>query len=188
MALSRLDVINRALTEIAARQPISGVPPLYDGSAAAVAAQTVYDGAMLTLLRQQDWEFSRADAPLVTTGITPFSGWAYQYIYPTYCAKIRQVFPPNFSQTDPQPITWSVGFYELGGVYTKVINTGVSNARISYTHNTPSETIWDAGFTEQMVRYLGSILVMSVGGRPDFSREMLTQAGGVGQAGMDKDS
>jgi hypothetical protein len=69
-----------------------------------------------------------------------------------------------------------------------VLWTTEVNAQLVYTTDNVTEDDWDSMFTEQMVRYLGSMLVMPVGGRPDFAREFLNQAGGVGIAGKDRDS
>lgn len=181
---AEIDIINRSLTEIAARQPITGAPPTYDNSPAALAAVQLYQPAVETLLRQQDWEFSRVVAALVVQVGTPPLGWGFQYTYPEPCIRVRQIVPETFDPTDPQPVVWDVGF--AGG--ERVVWTNEVGAQIVYTTNAITEDDWDSVFTEQMVRYLGSMLAMPVGGRPDFSREMLGQAGGLGEAGRDRDS
>jgi hypothetical protein len=273
MSTTALGVINRALTEIAARQPISGSFPTFDGSAAGVAAGQLYQPAVETLLRQQDWEFARAVEPLVTVAGTPPLNWAYQYTYPQECLRVRQIVPATFDPNDPQPVTWDVGdlvvrgiigstialfngagyaigdtgtilgttgtpaTYQIltvsggGGVLTyfitspgdgylpvplvatatggsqpgvgtgfvidiititfssqRVIWTNEVSATIVLTTNLVTEAQWDSIFAEAVVRYLGSMLAMPIGGRPDFSREMLGQAGGLGEAGRDRDS
>ena len=181
---AEIDIINRSLTEIAARQPISGSPPTYDNSAAAVAAVQLYQPAVETLLRQQDFEFARTVAPLAVQAGTPPLGWAFQYTYPATCLRVRQIVPATFDPFDPQPVVWDVG--TVSGV--RVVWVNEASAQIGITTNAITENEWDSLFTEQMVRYLGSMLAMPVGGRPDFSREMLGQAGGLGEAGRDRDS
>lgn len=273
MSTTALAVINRALTEIAARQPITGTFPTFDNSAAGVAAGQLYQPAVETLLRQQDWEFARGVEPLIIVAGTPPLGWAYQYAYPPDCLRVRQIVPAVFDPNDPQPVTWDVGAttdqqglisssilvfsghgyaigdtgvilgtigfpatYQVltvgggGAVLTylitaagtgysigfgntqtggaqpgvgigfviditatafssqRVIWTNEVSAKIVLTTNSVTEAQWDSVFTEQMVRFLGSMLAMPVGGRPDFSRELLGQAGGLGEAGRDRDS
>ncbi len=273
MSTTVLAVINRSLTEIAARQPISGEFPTFDGSAAAVAAVQLYQPAVETLLRQQDYEFARAVEPLVTVTGTPPLGWAFQYGYPADCLRVRQIVPATFDPNDPQPVTWDVGNavvqgiinssivifngtgYAIGdtgvvlgtagslatyrvlsigssgsvityaiispgsgymvatggttqtggaqpgvgtGFVIDIITTTFSSQRVIWTNEVMAEIVlttssvteleWDSLFAEQMVRYLGSMLAMPVGGRPDFSREMLGQAGGLGGANQDRDS
>ena len=271
--VTQLNIINRALTEIAARQPVTGIPPLYDGSAAILAALELYQPGVETLLRQSDWEFARTTISLLPTGLTPPLQWTNEYFYPSDCLRVRQVVPQTWNIFDPYAVRWDVGEdiimghipttgyliafngtdYAVGdtgivnggatpakyivltigaggavtglslttggagfnigvqttstsgvqpgigaglivdvtatdNVQTKVIWTTEANATLVYTTADITENQWDALFTEQMVRYLGSMLAMPVGGRPDFSREMLGQAGGLGQAGRDRDS
>lgn len=183
-----LSLVNRALTEIAARQPITGTLPTFDNSAAGVAAGQLYQPAVETLLRQQDWEFSRATSSLTLIGAAVAYGWAWEYRYPTDCLKIRQIVPPVIDNNDPAPVVWNVGTRSIASVQTRVIWTSIVAGGIIYTSNATTEDEWDALFQEQFVRYLGSMLAMPVGGRPDFSRELLGQAGGLGGAGRDKDS
>jgi hypothetical protein len=273
MSTTVLAVVNRALTEIAARQPIGGAYPTFDGSAAGVAAAQLYVPAVQTLLRQQDWEFARAVEPLATVAGTPPLNWAFQYAYPADCLRVRQIVPATFDPNDPQPVTWDVGDLVVRGVISQtipvtngmnyepsdtgtilgttgtpatylVLTVGGGGAVLSYSISFPgdgyvptfssatatggaqpgvgtgftieiiattfsSQTViwtneasativlttsdvteaqWDSIFTEQMVRFLGSMLAMPIGGRPDFARELLGQAGGLGEAGRDRDS
>ncbi len=186
---SQLDIINRALTEIAARQPIVNLTD----SAAGVAAAQLYQPAVETLLRQEDFEFSRTDQFLVDTGRTAPFGYLYTYLYPADCLRIRQIHMETWDHNDPQPVTWTVGkAFDVPN--TPVIwcnlppHTTGNGAAITYTTNAVTEDEWDSIFTEMVVRYLGSMLILPVGGRPDFARELLGQAGGLGGAGRDRDS
>ena len=188
--LTQLQVANRALTEIARLNPlVSGnVATNFDGSPQGIAAAQLYPGAVQMLLRQQDYEFSRRRVALTVTGNPAPGGWSYEYVYPSDCVKVRQVYPPAWVPSDPQPIRWEVGDDAVAGVPTTVLWTNQVNDCLVYTTNQVTESNWDDIFTEQMVRYLGSALAPSVAGRPDFSREMLDIAGRIGQAGMNRDS
>lgn len=179
----QLSIINRALTEIAARQPITTLT-----GAEGVAAAQLYQPAVEFLLRQQAPEFARATITLsVGAGTAPI-GWAQQYLYPVDCMEVRQIVPVTYDVFDPQPIRWDVGTATIAAVQTRVIWTNVATARMVYTTNAVTESEWDAMFQEQVVRYLGSMLIMPIGGRLDMSREFLGQAGGIGGASVGKDS
>lgn len=181
---TRLEIVNRSLTEIAKGNPLLNLTDTIAGR----NADTLYDGAVLMLLRQQDWEFSRADVALAVTGNTPPAEFAFEYGYPSDCQRVRQVRPATWDPFDPQPVTWDVGTTLVTAVQTTVIWTNQADARLVYTTSAVTENDWDSVFAEQMVRYLGSQLALPVAGRPDFSREMLKIAGGIGNAGMDRDS
>lgn len=179
----QLSIINRALTEIAARQPITTLT-----GAEGVAAAQLYQPAVEFLLRQQDFEFSRSTKTLTTGAGTPPLQWAFQYLYPTDCLRIRQVTPTVWDPFDPPLCRWDVGTVSISAVQTRVIWTDIAAAKIVYTTNAITEGEWDPMFQEQMVRYLGSMLIMPIGGRPDMSREFLAQAGGIGGAANNRDS
>lgn len=185
-SLTSLEVVNRALVEIAQGVPLVSGTPLtnFDGSPNGVYAAELYQGAVQMLLRQQDYEFSRDVATLVLSGGTAPLGWAFEYVYPLTCLRVRQITPASFDATDPQPVRWNVGFNGAG----TVIWTSVAAAEIVMTTNTVTEGQWDDMFTEQMVRYLGSQLAIPVAGRPDFSEKMLDWSGKIGGASMDRDS
>lgn len=184
--LTQLKVANRALVEIAQGNPLTGgdVSTNFDGSQNGIYAAELYNGAVRMLLRQQDWEFSRTVVVLSASGRGPAPGWSYSYTYPTVCERLRQVLPASPDPFDPQPVRWEVGNDGSG----QVIWTNVASAEATITTNAVTEAVWDDIFTEQMVRYLGSLLSMPVAGRPDFSKEMLDVAGKIGGAGMDRDS
>lgn len=176
-----LDLVNRALTEIAGRQPLA---VLNTSTAAGRAALQLYDPAVEMLLRQQDWEFSRASVALSTQAGTPPLQWDFQYTYPTDCLRVRQVVPATWDDFDPHQVVWDVGTVSS----VRVIWTNEDSASLIYTTNAITPNEMDAVFQEQLVRYLGSMFAMPIGGRPDFSREMLQQAGGLSQAGRDRDA
>jgi hypothetical protein len=185
--LTSLEVVNRALVEIAQGVPLpSGtVGSNFDGSANGIYAAELYQGAVQMLLRQQDYEFSRELVVLSPGSSNPnILGWTNVYVYPTYAVRIRQLVPVSYDITDPQPIRWDTGF----DGFQQVIYTNLPAAEAVITSNLVTEGMWDDSFTEQMVRYLGSQLAIPVAGRPDFSEKMLDWSGRIGGANMDRDS
>jgi hypothetical protein len=180
-------LVNRALQEIAAQASVSGEPPEFDGSAAGLAAGILYPPAITLLLRQEDYEFARNDTALQAAPLVPYP-WTYAYLYPTDCAKIRSIKPPQWTQNDPQPIRWTEMDQMIGGVLTRIIGCNIANAVLTYSTLDVEEAQFDPVFEETLVRYLASGLVMSLGGRPDFSTKLLEQAGGLVQQGAGLDS
>lgn len=189
-SLTQLQVANRALTEIARGQPLAGgdVASNFDGTPSGMYVATVYQGAVQTLLRQQDYEFSRRVAALVTTGNTPPAPWSYEYTYPSDCIRVRQVMPQTWDANDPQPVRWEVGTAAVVGSQVVVIWTNQPSARLTYTSSAVTEGEWDDIFTETAVRYIGSMVALPVAGRPDFAREQLDTSGKLSGVGGDRDS
>lgn len=192
MALTPADVVNRALVEIAGQATVTGVPPTFDGSAAGLAAGTVYQDCVEMLLRQADYEFARTWLPAtaVTLGYS-IPGWSASYQYPPDCLRLRQVLPPSWDANNPQAVRWLVGTFSVRTTpvtFQKLILTNQAAAELYYTTNFVTEADWDSVFTEAMVRLLASELAMGIGGRPDFSKELLNQAGGLVGANQERDS
>ena len=176
MPLTATQVVNSALERIAAQTQITA---LNDGSGPANAASVVYAPLVQLLLRELDPDFARFTAALVSAGAaTPIPPWAFEYAYPADCLRVRQVRPAvgSYDPNDPQPIRSAVAFDIISAVNTKVVLTNLASALLVYTSSTPTEALWDAAFTEAMVRRLVDPLAMALSGRPDFSKYILETA------------
>jgi hypothetical protein len=185
--LTSLEVVNRALVEIAQGVPLpSGtVATNFDGSANGIYAAELYQGAVQMLLRQDDYEFARELVVLSPASSFPnIIGWTNVYVYPTYAVRIRQIVPSTYDVTDPQPIRWDAGF----DGFQQVIYTNVAEAQAVITTNLVTEGQFDDSFTEMLVRYLGSQLSIPVAGRPDFSEKMLDWSGKIAGSNAGRDS
>lgn len=136
MASSPLQIVNRAITEIAQGAPlISGDPTTnFDGTANGIYAATLYPGAVQMLLRNGDWEFCRRNLILIPSGGAAPMGWTREYQYPPDCLRVRQVVPalPIADVFDPQPIRWDVGDFAVSGIIS-VSFLGFGGA--GYAHN-----------------------------------------------------
>lgn len=183
------DLVNRAIQLIGDDQePVTGVYPTFDSSAAGVAAATLYAGCVQTIARQFGWDFSRNIADLVSSGNTPPFGFTSEYLYPTNGIQVRQIVPKT--QTDvnnPLPINWVVGNAMVSGLPKKVIWTDLTPAQAVFT-NQPTEDLWDADYTEAVVRLLASEFAMALAGKPDTARDTLEQSAqfaNIGQARSD---
>lgn len=136
LGLTQLQVVNRALVEIAQAAPLASgtVATNFDGTARGVQAATLYPGAVATLLRNQDYEFCRAATILTPTGKTPPLQWADEYIYPLDCERLRQVAPMSWPALDPQPVRWDVGLSVfVGPILTATLGVGGSTYAVGDT-------------------------------------------------------
>ena len=129
------DICNRALAQIAAQAVVTGsVPNLQGGGNASVYCNILYPCVVETMLREQDPEFARTGpVALVLSGNVAPQPFAYEYLYPTDCIRVRQVTPATWDQNDPQEILWSVADDVVSGNPTKVILTNVASAALVYT-------------------------------------------------------
>lgn len=180
VGVSAITIVNSALEQIAAQSTISA---LGDGTTAGDAAQIVYAPTVQLMLRELDPDFARFTAPLaLSAAVTPVPPWAFEYLYPPNCARLRQVRPPGsgvgslVDPNDPQPIRANVAFDRISGVNTKVILTNQVSALAVYTSTQVTEVEWDAVFVDTVVRRLANPLAMALSGRPDFAKEILMQS------------
>lgn len=176
--LTPTQVVNRAIQLIGDDQPpVTGTLPNFDTSPAGVAAAALYTSVVQTVLRGYGWDFSRNVATLVETANPPPPQFAKEYVYPAMGIEVRQLQPSVIADpNNPLPISWTVGNVTLAGVPTKVIWTNLAGAQATIS-NQPPEGLWDAGFTESVVRLLASELAMAIAGRPETSKGLLESAG-----------
>jgi hypothetical protein len=173
VATTDSDIVNRAIALVGiVSQPISGSIGSFTPAAekAAVAANYLYPSVVQTVARQYGYDFSRNVAALVTTGNTPPIGWTFEYAYPTNGIEVRQVIPPSVTDANnPTPVRWTVGNHAGTASFTKVIWSNTTTASAVFT-NQPTPDLWDAGFTEAVVRLLGSEMAMALAGKPETSK------------------
>ena len=184
MALTAAVVVNSALELIAAQTQITS---LTDGSPAANMASVIYAPTVQLMLRELDPDFARYTRTLTpSTAPAVIPPWAYEYLYPSDCVRLRQVRPPATGlgsladPNNPYPVRSNVAFDLISSVPTKVILSNQINALAVYTTLSVTEAQWDAAFTDAVVRRLANPLAMAISGRPDFARELLEEAARVG--------
>lgn len=168
------DLVNRALLYIGDNQPpVTGSLPNFDNSTAGIAAGVLYTPCVQTVARMFGYDFSRRQAVLVLSGNPSPVEWGFEYLYPANGIEVRQILPPSIPRpNNPVPIRWTVGNMNVTGAPTKIIWTNQASAIASFT-NQPPEGLWDAGFTEAVVRLLASELAMALSGKPETSKIML---------------
>lgn len=173
-------IVNAALEQIASQTQIES---LGDNTPAAKAAAVVYAPTVQLMLRELDPDFARFTAPLaLSAAVTPVVPWAFEYLYPADCVRLRQVRPPGSGTgslsdpNDPVPIRANVAFDTIATVVTKVILTNQINALAVYTSSSITEAQWDSVFADAVIRRLANPLAMALSGRPDFAEKLLMQS------------
>ena len=174
--VTQVQVVNAALEQIAAQTQITNIT---DGTPAANAASVVYAPTVQLMLRELDPDFARFTATLtLSSAVAPVPPWAYEYLYPSDCVRLRQVAPApgTYDPNDPRPVLANVAFDIISSVNTKVILTNTVNALAIYTSSSVTEAQWDAVFTDAVIRRLANPLAMALSGRPDFAEKILQQS------------
>lgn len=178
-------VVNASLELISAQVQITA---LNDGTPAALAATVVYAPTVQLMLREIDPDFARFTAALaLSAAVTPIVPWAYEYLYPATCVRLRQVRPPGSGTgsladaNDPQPILANVAFDIIAATNTRVILTNQINAVAVYTTSAVVEAAWDSVFADAVIRRLANPLAMALSGRPDFAKTILEQSAMMAQ-------
>lgn len=181
-------VVNEALQQVATQTQITS---LTDGSPAAKAANVIYVPTVQLMLRELDPDFARFTAALAIAVSPPSQPpWAFEYVYPLTCVRLRQVRPSAagiVDPYDPQPVRANVAFDVIAGVATRVILTNQASALAVYTTSTVTEAQWDSAFTDTVVRRLANPLAMALSGRPDFAEKILQQSAMMAQTAEDID-
>lgn len=181
IGLTAAQVSNIALEQVGAQQTITS---LTDGTPLAAQISVIYAPTVQLMLREMDPDFARFTAPLVlSAAVTPVPPWAFEYLYPDTCLRLRQVRPAvgSYDPNDPQPIRANVAFDIIASVSTKVILANQANALVVYTTSAVTEAQWDSAFADTVVRRLANPLAVALSGRPDFARTLLEQSAMMAQ-------
>lgn len=178
MAVSSTQIVNQALQYIGDNTPpVTGVAPTFDSSTAGVAAAAFYTAVVQTVGRQFGWDFARNTFTLTLSGNPATDPFLYEYLYPAAAIEIWQLKAAALTDpNNPLPINWQVANTLVGGVQTKVIQTNLQNA-LAVMNNNPSESVWDPGFREAVVRLLANVMAMAIAGKPDAAQAYLDSAG-----------
>lgn len=180
-----VSVVNESLQLIGSQVVITSLSDTTSsGAAAAKAASVLYTPTVELLLREIDPDFARYTVTLGAAVAPPsYPPWAYEYLWPTDCLRVRQVRPDGAAASlyDPQPVRYNVAFDLIDETNTKVILTNQASALLVYTSSLVTEVQWDAVFQDAVVRRLANPLAMSLAGRPDFAKEILMQSAQMAQ-------
>ena len=155
---------------------MSGANPAFDGTPAGNAAGVLYTPAVNLVLRELDPAFARRTGALAAAGGVIPAPWTNEYVYPADCLRLRQIRPAagSFNVNDPKPVRGQVAFDN--SLPAKVIVCSIASAAASYTSSNVTEAMFDWAFAEAVAKRLSPGLAMALAGRPDFARELLSEA------------
>jgi hypothetical protein len=150
------DVVNLALGMIG--YPLR-IGSLYDGSAAAKAALTCYAETRDEVLRSKDWPFALRQVA-GTTGPSTVSGWAYSWLYPADCIRLRSIAPATIPSPDfdPQAVLWTLYNDQTQSPPQKVILTQITPVSLNYVGQITDMTTWEPLFVNAVAQALGQKL------------------------------
>ena len=160
---TNIDLSNRALAMSGTRSQITDFTSTQEG----LYCGLLYGEFRDYMLREGDYDFAMASVNAVPTTVVP--GWAFAYMYPANCVRIRQLVPANPNAFDPQPVQWNV-------LQQTIVLTTVAIATILITSNAISETLWDASFTDAFVRLLSSGLFFALENRIEAHKVAIQEA------------
>lgn len=187
MAITSVDICNRALDEIGARVLISA---LGEATPQGKVALRQYDPTRQQLLRAAPWAFSRKTALLVNEGLlsavpptSPYP-WQASNTYPLDCLKMHYILPqPTSQQVAGVPSVGDTLFapwcapsrefrylpaYDPGSTLFpgahRVLLTNVSPVLGIYTVDVTDPNMFDVLFTNALVMALANRFVMPLSG------------------------
>lgn len=183
MAITSVDICNRALDEIGARVIIAS---LAENTPQAKAASRQYDSMRQQILRSAPWAFARKSVAVTPIGLlsavpptSPYP-WAAKYTYPADCLKVRYILPtpgtdtgtaPNVSSSSVIPFIMPSRKNRFLPAYddatlpaTKVLLSNVVNINIIYTVDVVDPNLFDPLFQNALVMGLANKLVLPLSG------------------------
>lgn len=157
---SPADVVNLALGRIGYKLRVGS---LYDGSAAAKKALDVYAQTRDAVLRQNDFGFAEKIAGGTLSGQGAPAPWSFEYLYPTDCLRLRNMFNSTYLANKNNPLSnlYTVANTALSG---KVIWTNNTGMTFVYTAQITDPSKWEALFVEMLATELGKRLGASLAG------------------------
>ena len=137
MAVSQVDIANRALTKLGAGRIIA----LDDDSQASNTLSSMFDIVRDAELRKNLWHFSKARAQLPALSEVPMFGFSHQFQLPADFLRLIEV---NGRRCQPKP--------QLDGWYSieagRILISQAGPLRIRYVKRVEDPTLFDALFVE----------------------------------------
>lgn len=137
MAVSRVDIANRALTKLGAARIIA----LDDDSTASNTLDSMFDIVRDAELRANLWHFSKARAQLPALAETPLFGFSHQFQLPSDYLRLIQVGQRHCRARPSED-----GWYSIEGGRLLVNQSGPLHVR--YVRRVDDPTLFDALFVE----------------------------------------
>lgn len=168
MAISTVQIANFALSKIGTDSTIES---LTEDSAEAKECNLWYEHSRLQALAAYDWSFARVTEELSAHGDDPTTLWTYRYIYPVLCVKARFIENPAGKLADP------VSFViEQSNDGTKSILTDISDAKLIYTTDVTSPSLYTTFFIELLATIIGSHIAFALTGKTKLAQLLTAES------------
>lgn len=166
MTMTAVDICNLALSRIGNSIPVVTITGTTTTNQEAVC-KLLYPIVRDLVLRDAPWECAQKSATLAGAATGP-QGWAYQYTYPSDCAKVLKVMGTASPRVDePQPFEIIV----VSGVRKICTNQAAAVARYTALITDPAE--FDQTFINALAYYLASEVAMPLSASPDAAKASL---------------
>jgi hypothetical protein len=145
MAITEVDICNRALSRLGTRATVAA---LDENSSEARTVAIWYAATRDSLLRVHDWNFARRRVLLAAQGVAP-TGWRFRYALPTDCIRLLRL-------TSAEPEAGSARFEVAGDVAARFVLCDAPAAEAVYTARVDDPNLYDAGFASALVDQLAA--------------------------------
>ena len=167
MALSSVQIGRLALSMVGADTSIES---LTEASAEAKTVNLWFEHSKEQTLAGYNWSFAKDRVALIVHADDPPGEWAYRYIYPADCIKIRSIENPLSKTDDPSPFV-----VELSSG-TKSVLTDVEDATVIFTRNITDTFLFTPYFIETWATVIGSHIGFDLTGKDDINLTLAEQA------------
>jgi hypothetical protein len=168
MAASSIYIANLALSNLGISTSIQSFD---EKTAEAKAVNLFYPQALEACLETYDWSFARVRAALALSSLAPSEDWAFRYVYPANCVKLRKI--EQFSrQSDAYPYTVEVD--ENG---ERCVLTNIALARVVYTFRQSQAGVYTPHFVEFLAYMLASKMAVRLTAKRALLESNLELAG-----------
>jgi hypothetical protein len=131
-----------------------------------------YDFSRVSTLESYNWSFARKRRILAEHSDDPPDGiWQYRYQYPDDCVKARWIENPLGPDADKVP--FSVEQSEDG--FSKTILTDMEDAKLIYTKNVESPSLFTMHFAQTLSLNLGAHMAVALTGKRSLKEGLMEE-------------
>lgn len=180
MSHTPVSISNLALGHLSAKNTIQS---FNEQSVEARTAKLFYDVSRKSVLEAYDWGFARKQTALALHPDAPPPGWAYRYVYPADCIKVRSIITPEIMS---MPDYYEQPWYDAADSTPyriilsndgreKTIVTNMEDACVYYTFNQENENLFDENFVLAFSYHLANLMCMKLTGNLDIKDTVLAE-------------
>lgn len=190
---SAIDLCNRALDEIVADGTITDFD---EPSKEAQVCKRHYPAVRRSLLRAAPWGFARRQLTLTLLGSltegTSVQPWAYKYLYPANCLKVRYLIPTLQPASSDVVLTGDY-FLNCATSYRgspfkvanelvsehnsrKIVLSNLQEAVAVYVVDEETVDLFDSEFQEALVAALAAAICLPISGNKELTQLKIAQA------------